>query len=164
MILNNLKALIIHLAVCLVSIIIYRMFHSVQIDWVSAHFEQRHHLIMIATACVSVLIAISLYYICANRLLAKQDSLPKAFMSTGFVAAAGAVFWLNAVSFNFLSVGGTIFNSKLWMFYGFYNMHSFYLIDEFSIENAYVLLIFSLLPSVAMGFGLHHKKKEIKQL
>lgn len=156
---NNLKSLLIHVIISILSIIIFIVFGSSQAKWVSEEAARRHHNYMMIFALTLIAVALILYYLLGRKLLIKQGSIYKNLISTILTGIIGILIWVIAFSLDFTANGGYLLNSDVWQLYSSYNGYSSFFLYESSNNNHYVFLLFSFLPTITMSLGM--LKKEV---
>ncbi|GAA0729411.1 membrane protein [Clostridium malenominatum] len=161
MIKNNIKSFLIHIVISISSIIIFIAFNTSQVKWISEEAAKNHQYSMIFIAAVSSIIAIVLYYLLGKKFLTQYRSIYKNILSVSLVAILGGVLW--GIAFNILitETSDILLNSELWKIYSIYNGYSLFLINECKINNPYLYLLFSFIPSIVMGLGIKYKKEEV---
>lgn len=125
-----------------------------QPKWASEEAANKHHYSMMFISVIIIVVAVYLYYSLAGKRLTNQGSKCKNLLSVSLTGIVGIVLW--AVAFNGDRIGPSniLLNSHLWERYNMYNGYSFFLIYESEINNAYVFLVSSFIPTIAMWFGV----------
>lgn len=157
MVRNNLKSLLIHTVMSFLFIIIYLVFFSGTPKWASEEAANRHHILMMVISITELVIAFILYFLSGRNVLRMQGSLIKNLLSTILVAIFGAIIWVIAYIFDSNIL--TISQSKLWEIHSLYNGYSIHFIYEVDL-NIYIILQFSLLPSIALTLGIISKRSK----
>jgi hypothetical protein len=158
---NNLKSLLIHIAISIPSLIIFFYFNMAQPKWASAEAANNHHNNMMFVAFIIIVIAVVLYYSLAGKRLINQGSTYKNLFSVSLVGILGVVLWIVAFNGDRIGPSNVLLNSQLWERYNMYNGYSFFLIHESEINNAYLFLFFSFIPTIAMWAGIQKKESRI---
>ncbi len=154
MIQNNIKALLIHFVISILSFIIYILFHTSSAKWVSEEAARQHHVSMLIISVLVIIASLFLYYHFSMKFLTNKASFIKNILSLSIIELIGIFLWLTAFCIDL--TGGTqiLLNSELWQLYGLYYGYSLYLIDEIIATNPYIMLIFSILPMIVMYLGI----------
>jgi heme/copper-type cytochrome/quinol oxidase subunit 2 len=146
-----------HITISIISIIVYFFFNSGQPKWASEEAARNHHNNMMIVSVIIIAVAIFLYFSFARRSLINQGTIYNNLFSVSLTAILGVLLW--AVAFSIVRIGPSniLLNSQLWQNYAMYNGYSLFFIYESGINNAYVFLIFSLIPTITMGIGVGKK-------
>ncbi|MEG1795995.1 MAG: hypothetical protein RR262_05795, partial [Clostridium sp.] len=114
MIKNNMKSLLIHIVISLLSFIIYMLFHASSVKWVSEEVARKHHVYMLEISAVVIIVSLFLYYYFGRKFLTNQASFFKNIISLSTVGLIGISLWLAAFCIDL--TGGTqiLLNSQLW--------------------------------------------------
>jgi hypothetical protein len=163
MIKNNLKSILIHIFVSIVSLSGFMAFFAGQPKWISEEAARKHHLYMTLVAAIWIIATAGLYYILAKEHLNVLKNRNRILLSVSLPAALGTILWLLALIINPDGKNNSLFNSELWQYYGMYNGYAFFFISEIGIDNHYVLLLFSFIPSIAMGSELLYESHTKRQ-
>lgn len=158
MIKNNLKSLLIHIAISIPSLIVMFYFNMRQIKWDSPEGARNHHNSMMFIAVIMIAVAVFLYYSLAGKHLTNQGSKYKNLLSVSLTGIVGVVLWIVAFNADRIGPSNILLNSHLWERYNMYNGFSFFLIHESEINNAYVFLVSSFIPTIAMWVGIQRKR------
>ena len=160
MIKNNLKSLLIHIAISIPSLIVFFFFviGQGQPKWASAEAARKHHNSMMFIAVIMIAVAVFLYYSLAAKHLTNQGSKYKNLLSVSLTGIVGVVLWIVAFNADKIGASNISLNSHLWERHNMYNGYSFFLILESEINNAYVFLISSFIPTIAMWVGIQRKR------
>ena len=160
MIKNNLKALLIHIAIGIPSLIIFFFFviGQGQPKWASVEAARNHHNSMMFISVIVIAVAVFLYYSLAGKHLTNQGSKYKNLLSVSLVGIVGVVLWIVAFNADKIGPSNILSNSQLWERYNMYNGYSFFLIYESEVNNTYVFLISSFIPTIAMWAGIQRKR------
>lgn len=155
---NNLKSLLIHVSISIISVIVFFLFNMVQVKWASEEAANKHHYNMMFVAVIIIVVAVVLYYYLGGVRLINKGSLYKNLLSVSLTAILGVFIW--AIAFNIDSTGPSnrLLNSQFWQHYTTYNGYSFFFLNESGINNPYVFFIFSFIPTIAMWAGIQRKK------
>lgn len=161
MIKNNIKALLIHIVTSMLSFIVYILFNTSSAKWASEEAANQHHLSMLRVSFLVIVFSLFLYYHFSKKFLTNQSSIMKNILSFSIIGLIGIVLWFIALS-NDLT-GGTqiLINSELWKLYSLYYGYCVHLVDEITVTNPYIMLVFGFLPIISMYLGL--KKSSIKE-
>jgi hypothetical protein len=166
MIKNNIKSIFIHIVISILSLITYIPFHVSAVKWVSEEAAMKHHISMLFIAITIIIAALFLYYFFGGMLLINQESNFKNIFSVSITVLIGIFLWFTA--FNIDLTGGTkiLLNSELWQLYTLYYSYCLFFVDEASIGTAYIMLVFCVLPILAMLLGIKYpiRLRNIKKL
>lgn len=132
------------------------IFHSSAVNWASGESARRHHNFMIIISLIVICVALLLYYY-SSRKFCGRGKILKEIASVSITAIIGIMLWIIAFAVEPSGVGGQLLNSKLWFNYVSFNNYSMFLLDETRINSPYVLLVFSLIPSITMYLGMNRK-------
>ena len=158
MVKNNLKALLIHMRISVISIIVYFLFNMGQPSWASPEAANNHHNNMMILAVIIIAVAIILYYSCAKKYLINQGSIYKNLFSSSLTIILGVFLWVVAFNTDRIGPSNILLNSQLWQNYVMFNGYSLFLVYESGINNVYLFLLFSFMPPIAMVSGVSRKK------
>ena len=158
MIKNNLKSLLIHIAISIPSLIVMFFFVMGQPKWASEEAANKHHISMMFIAVIMIAVAVFLYYSLAGKHLTNQGSKYRNLLSVSLTGIVGVVLWIVAFNADKIGPSNILLNSHLWERYNMYNGYSFFLIHESEINNAYVFLISSFIPTIVMWVGIQRKR------
>ena len=158
MVKNNLKSLLMHITISIISVIVFFFFNMGQPKWASEEAARNHHNSMMVVAVIIIAVSVILYNSFAGIRLINQGNIYKNIFSVSLTAILGVLLWV--VAFNTDRIGpiNILLNSQLWQHYTTYNGYSLFFIRESGINNAYVFLIFSFMPTIAMGTGIGRKR------
>jgi hypothetical protein len=154
---NNLKSLFLHIAISIVSFIVFFFFNSAQPKWASEEAARNHHISMMIVAVTIIAVAVILYFLIARMNFINQGNICNNLLSVSLTAILGVVLWVVSFSADGIGPGNFLLNSELWQNYAMYNGYSFFLVHEAGINNVYVFLLFSLIPTIIMGTGIRRK-------
>jgi hypothetical protein len=132
-----------------------------QPKWASAEAENNHHISMMVIAIIMIVVAVILYYSLAGKHLSNQGSTYKNLFSVSLVGIFGVVLWIVALNGDRIGPSNILLNSQLWECYNMYNGYSFFLIYESEINNVYLFLFFSFIPTISMWVGIQKKESRI---
>jgi hypothetical protein len=151
---NNVKSLLIHLLVSVLSFVVYFAFHRSVVKWASEEAYKNHQDTMLAVAFTVIAAAIFLYFQLSKKICKDQGSNFKNTISVSITTILGIFLWVTA--FNIDLTGGTniLLNSELWQLYSLFNTYCLFLVDEAAIKSPYIMLIFSLIPALSMSLGI----------
>jgi hypothetical protein len=157
---NNLKSLLIHIAISIPSLIVMFFFiiGQGQPKWASEEAARNHHNSMMFIAVIMIAVAVFLYYSLAGKHLTNQGSKYRNLLSVCLVGILGVGLWVVAFNADRMGPSNILSNSNLWERHNMYNGYSFFLILESEINNAYVFLISSFIPTIAMWVGIQRKR------
>ena len=158
MIKNNLKSLLIHIVISIPSLIVFFFFSMGQPKWASEEAARNHHNNMIFIAVIMIAVAVFLYYSLAGKRLANQESTFKNLLSVSLTGILGIILWIVAFNSDKIGPSNILLNSQLWEQYNMYNGYSFFLIHESEINNVYVSLLASFIPTIAMWAGINRER------
>ncbi|MEK6265919.1 MAG: hypothetical protein N2B06_14300 [Clostridium sp.] len=129
-----------------------------QAKWATEEAARNHHTSMMVVSVIMIAVAAILYYSFAGIRLIKQGNIYKNLFSVSLTAILGVLLW--AVAFNTDRIGPStiLLNSQLWQHYTTYNGYSLFFISESGINNVYVFLLFSFMPTITMATGLGRKR------
>lgn len=163
MIKNNIKSLSIHIVISILSFIIYMLFHSSSVKWVSEEVARKHHVYMLVISAVVIIVSLFLYYYFSRKFLNNRASFFKNIISLSITGLIGIALWLAAFCIDL--TGGTqiLLNSQLWQLYSLYYGYCLYLVDEITITNPYIMLVFGILPIIVMYLGVKKSNATEKQ-
>lgn len=129
-----------------------------QAKWASEKAARNHHYNMMFVAIAIIAVAVILYYFLGVTRLRDQGNIYKNLFSVSAVAILGIILWANAFNVDRIGPSNHLLNSQLWQYYTMYNGYSFFLISEAEINNSYVFLFFSFIPTIAMWIGINRKR------
>ena len=158
MVKNNLKALLIHMIISVISIIIYFLFNMGQPSWASPEASKNNHNNMMILAVIIIAVAIILYYSFAKTYLINQGNIYKNLFSISLTIILGIFLWVVAFNADRIGPSNILLNSQLWQNYVMYNGYSLFLVYESGINNVYLFSLFSFMPPIAMLSGISRKK------
>ena len=158
MIKNNLKSLLIHISISIISIIVFFLFNMAQPKWATEEAARNHHNSMMVVSIIVIAVAVILYYSFAGIRLTNQGNIYKNLFSVSFTAILGVFLWGVAFHTDRIGPSNILLNSQLWEQYTTYNGYSLFFISESGINNVYVFLLFSFIPTIAMWTGLGRKR------
>lgn len=158
MIKNNVRSLVIHITISIISIIVFFLFNMAQVKWASEEAARNHHNSMMILAVIIIAVAVVLYYSLGKKRLISQGNIYKNLFSVSITAILGVLLW--AIAFNIDSIGPSnrLLNAEFWQHYCTFNGYCFFLIEESGNNNPYVFLIFSFIPTIAMWTGIQRKR------
>lgn len=161
MIKNNIKALLIHIVISILSFIFSLIIHNSSAKWVSEEVARQHHVSMLRASILVIIISLVLYYHFSKKFLTNQLSIIKNILSFSIIGLIGIVLWLT--SFCIDLTGGTqiILNSGLWQLYTLYYGYCMSLVYEITTTNPYIMIVFGILPIIIMYLGV--KKSSITE-
>lgn len=157
MIKSNVKAFLIHIVISIISVVVFIIFNSTQVKWASKEAANQHHYSMMIVASTVIVVACILYYFLAQKLLTYQGSIYRNFLAASLTAILGVFIWIAAFNINLTGLSNYLLNSELWQFYSMYNGYSLFFLSESGINNSYIYLFFSFLPTIAMAIGMQRK-------
>lgn len=155
MVKNNLKSLVLHILISITSIIIFLTFYTSTPKWVSEEAARRHQFMVV----IPVLLAIALYYAVGKKFLTNQGSIFKNLLSVSITAIIGIFLWVMAFNIDLTGPSNSLLNSELWQVYYMYNGYSLFLINEWGINNQYLFLLSSFIPSATMALSMSKNRK-----
>lgn len=158
MIKNSLKSFLIHIAISVISIVVFIIFNSTQVKWVSEEAAKQHHYSMMIVAFTMIVVACILYYLLARKFLTNQGSIYRNLLATSLIAVLGIFLWIVAFNINLTGPSNYLLNSELWQFYSMYNGYSLFFLNESGSNNPYMFLFFSFVPTIAMAIGMQRKR------
>jgi hypothetical protein len=155
---NNLKSLLRHISISIISMIVFFLFNMSQPKWATEEAARNHHNIMMFLSITLIVGAVISYYLLARKRLIDQGNIYINLFSVSLTAIIGIILW--AIAFNIDRIGPSnrLFNLISWQNYGMFNGYSFFLLEEAEINNPYVFLIFSFIPTIVMWVGIQRKK------
>lgn len=161
MIKNNIKALLIHIVISILSFIFSLIFHNSSAKWVSEEAARQHHVSMLRASILVIIVSLLLYYHFSRKFLTNQLSIIKNILSLSIIGLIGIVLWLT--SFCTDLTGGTqiLLNSGLWQLYTLYYGYCMSLVYEITTINPYIMIVFGVLPIIVMYLGV--KKSSITE-
>jgi hypothetical protein len=154
MVKNNIKSLLIHTVISLLSLIIYMAFHVSAVKWAPEEAASKYHVSMLIISTSIIIVTLFLYYYSSKKFLKNQIGTFKNIMSFSIISLIGIALWLIAFCINL--TGGTkiLLNSELWQLYSTYYGYCLYLVDEIAVGNPYIMIVFGILPTITMYLGL----------
>lgn len=158
MIKNNIKALLIHIVISILSFIISMLFHTHAVKWVSEEAANQHNFSMLGASFLIIIVLLFLYYHFSRKFLTNQSSIIKNILSFSIIGLIGIVLWFIAFSIDL--TGGTqiLLNSELWQLYSLYYGYCVSLVYEITTTNPYIMLVFGILPIIVMYIGVKKSK------
>lgn len=156
MIKNNFKALLVHLFVGIISFVAFIITHSSTPKWASEAAAKRHALILTAIALAIIIVSLILYYIAGRLFFTCQGNNIRNILSVSIIAVGGSIWWI--ATYLICASKSGLLNYVEWFYYSLFNTYSLSLIIDMNIDNAFILLIFPLLPSIALSIGLIEKQ------
>jgi hypothetical protein len=162
MVKNNIKSLLIHVMISIISVILFIAFNSSTAKWVSEEAARKHHYYMMFVAIAFLVVSIFLYNLLGRILLINKGSIYKNLVATGLTAIIGTFLWIIAFSMDLTGPSNYLLNSELWQFYSAYNGYCLFFLNESQNNNQYIYLLFTFIPTLAMGSGmLKNQRKNI---
>jgi len=155
---NNLKSLLIHVTISAISIFVYMVLFTAQPKFASAQAARNFHNSRMFLSITMIAISAFLYYLLGKKHLTSQRNIYKNLFSVSLPLIFGALLWANAFNIDRIGPSNHLLNSSLWQFYTEYNGYSLFFLYESSINNPYVFLIFSFIPTIAMWTGVQRKR------
>lgn len=155
---NNLKSLFLHITISIISIIVYICFNLGQVKWASEEAARNHHNKMMVVAVIIIAVAVILYFYFAKRLLINQGNIYKNLFSVSLTTILGVFLWVAAFNADRIGPSNILLNSQLWQNYAMYNGYSVFLVHESGINNVFVFLLFSFIPTIIMWTGIGRKR------
>ena len=161
MIKNNIKALLIHIVISILSFIFSLIIHNSSAKWSSEEIARQHHNSMIRASILVIIVSLLLYYYLSKKFLTNQLSIIKNILSLSITGLIGIVLWL--ISFCIGLTEGTqiLLNSGMWQLYSLYYGYCMSLVYEITTTNPYIMIVFGILPSIVMYLGI--KKSNIME-
>ena len=129
-----------------------------QVKWATEEAARNHHYRMMFVAIAIIAVAVIFYYNLASTRLTNRGSIYKNLFSVSIIAILGFCFWANAFNIDRIGPSNRLLNSHLWENYAIFNGYSFFFISEAEVNNAYIFLLFSFIPTIAMWIGMNRKK------
>jgi hypothetical protein len=157
---NNLKSFLMHIAISIISVILFIFFGTSQVKWASEEAAKQHQYSMIIVSFAVIVAVCLLYYFLAKKFLAYQGSIYKNFLANSLIALVGVSLWIVAFNINMTGAGGDLLNSELWQLYSMYNGYSLFFLNTSGINNPYMFLLFSFVPTIVMGVGMQRKGRQ----
>ena len=114
MIKNNIKALLIHIVISILSFIFFLILHNSSAKWASEEAARQHHVSMLQASILVIIVSLLLYYYLSRKFLINQLSIIKNILSLSIIGLIGIVLWV--ISFCIYLSEGTqiLINSGLW--------------------------------------------------
>lgn len=159
MIKNNIRSLLIHVLISILALIAYISFNVSVVKWASEEAAKNHHIVMISVAITVFAIALFLYYYFSGVFLKEQGSNLKNIMSISITGFIGLLIWLIAFNLNLTEGTSALLNSKVWQLYSLYYSYCLFLVDEATISIPYSMLVFCIMPILAMWLGIKYPTK-----
>ncbi|MGH4140502.1 hypothetical protein [Clostridium sp.] len=154
MVKNNLKSLLIHIIVSIISMFVFIIFNMAQAKWASEAAARNHHYNMMFVAVITIAVAVISYYLLARKHLINQGTVYNNLFSVSLTLILGVLLWANAFTMDRIGPSNHLLNSQLWQHYTMYNGYSFFILNETGNNNPYVFLIFNFMPFMAMLSGI----------
>lgn len=154
MIKNNIWSLLIHVMISILAFIAYIPFHISVVKWASEEAAKNHHIVMLSVAITIITVAIFLYYYLSGVFLKEQGSNFKNIMSISLTGFIGIVIWFIAFNMNLTEGTNVLLNSEVWQLYSLYYSYCLFLVDEVAISIPYIMLVFCIMPILAMWVGI----------
>ena len=161
MIKNNIKALLIHIVVSILSLIFSMLFQNSSAKWASEEAANQHHLSMLGVSFLVIIVSLFLYYHFSKKFLSNQLSIIKNILSFSIIGVIGIVLWLNAFCIGLADGTQILLNSELWQLYSLYYGYCMSLVYEITATNPYIMIVFGILPIIVMYLGV--KKSSITE-
>ena len=159
MIKNNIKALLIHIVISILSFIFSIIFHTSSAKWISEEAARQHHVSMLGVSILVIIVSLFLYYHFSRKFLTNQSSIIKNILSFSIIGLIGIVFWFAAFYIDLTETTQILINSGLWQLYSLYYGYCVSLVYEITTTNPYIMLVFGILPIIVMYVGV--KKSSI---
>jgi len=153
---NNVKALIIHIFVNVISVFLYYML-AINVgvaEWVSEAAYNVHIDKMVMIGLVIVLMAFALYYIGGRVFLRDQGWLWKNILSVSSVFIIGFIWWLMILPLSNLEVFS---KANVWQTFSMYTSYMLTLIDYLEVDIPILLLLSLMLSTLLMVLGIKKK-------
>ena len=159
MIKNNIKALLIHIVISILSFIFSIIFHTSSAKWISEEAARQHHVSMLGVSILVIIVSLFLYYHFSKKFLTNQLAIIKNILSLSIIGLIGIVFWFAAFYIDLTETTQILINSGLWQLYSLYYGYCMSLVYEINATNPYIMLVFGILPIIVMYVGV--KKSSI---
>ncbi|EQB85823.1 hypothetical protein J2Z44_004235 [Clostridium punense] len=156
MIKNNIRSLLIHVMINILALITYIPFHISVVKWASEEAAKNHHIVMISVAITIIAVALFLYYYFSGVFLKEQGSNFKNIMSISLTGFIGIFIWFIAFNMNLAERTNALLNSEVWQLYSLYYSYSLFLVDEAAISIPNIMLVFCIMPTLAMWVGIKY--------
>lgn len=151
MIKNNMKALGIHLLLMIISGFVGSQVF-IMAEWVSVEAQRAHELQIMRTSYILFIAAIVFYFLFGIALFHKLGNLKENIMSVISIFLIGLLIWLFIIfKFGFPNESSL---SNGWGLYLIYIAYAIPLTVVTKLSSPFILLLFSLIPSLAMFFGI----------
>ena len=122
MIKNNIKALLIHIVINILSFIFFLNSHTSSAKWVSEEAARQHHTSMIQDSILVVIASLLLYYYLSRKFLTNQLYIIKNILSLSVIGLIGIVLLLISFCIYLTEGAQILLNSGLWqldsLYYG----------------------------------------------
>lgn len=161
MIKNNIKALLIHIVISILSFIFSLIFHNSSAKWVSEEAARQHHVSMLRASILVIIVSLLLYYHFSRKFLTNQLSIIKNILSLSIIGLIGIVLWLTSFCIDLTGETQILLNSGLWQLYTLYYGYCMSLVYEITSTNPYIMIVFGVLPIIVMYLGV--KKSSITE-
>lgn len=159
MIKNNIKSLLIHILISILSLIAYAPFHVSAVKWVSREAAKNHHIFMLILGVSIIILALILYYFLSRAFLINQGSDFKNIVSVSLTVLIGLILWLTAYNFDYAGETSKLLNSDLWQLYSFYYSYCLSFVDEAAIKTPFIMFIFCIIPFLVMWLAIKDNGK-----
>lgn len=156
MIKNNIRSLLIHVMISILAFIAYIPFHISVVKWASEEAAKNHHIIMISVAITIIVVALFLYYYFSVLFLKEQGSSFKNIISISITGVIGLFIWFIAFIMNLTEGANILLNSQVWQIYSLYYSYCLFLVDEAAVSIPYIMLVFCIMPILAMWVGIKY--------
>ena len=161
MIKNNIKALLIHIVISILSFIFFLILHNSSAKWASEEAARQHHVSMLQASILVIIVSLLLYYYLSRKFLINQLSIIKNILSLSIIGLIGIVLWVISFCIYLSEVTQILINSGLWQLYSLYYGYCMSLVYEITITNPYIMIVFGTLPIIFMYLGV--KKSRISE-
>ena len=156
MLTNNVKALIIHIFVNIISVFLYYIL-AINVgvaEWVSEATYKAHVDKMVMIGLVIVLMAFALYFMGGKLFLRDQGRLWKNISSVSSVFIIGFIWWLMILPLSNLEVFSKV---NVWQTFSIYTSYMLTLIDYLEADIPILLLLSLMLSTLFMVLGIKKK-------
>ena len=138
------------------------IFHNSSAKWISEEFARQHYVSMLGVSILVIIVSLFLYYHFSRKFLTNQLAIIKNILSVSIIGLIGIVLWLTAFCTDLTGTTQILLNSGLWQLYSLYYGYCMSLVYEINATNPYIMLIFGILPIIAMYVGV--KKSSITEI
>lgn len=160
MVKNNLKALLVHVVISIIAWVVYSRFGGfASAKRATEEAADNHHMLLFRVTIGIIIVAVILYYLAGWLLMINQGNILKNLLATIIISGIGVFLWAIAFIIDYVVKGDHSLSSELWSYYGVYNSYATFYFYEAGINNPFIWLLPSFVPSAVMALGMLTRKR-----